>query len=245
VRIPLPVAIGRVLFNIRNALFPVAFIVFALASRPRYPLGSARWNLALDLLGLAVAFAGQALRVAVIGLDYIQRGGKNRQIHADHLVTGGFFAHSRNPLYVGNMMIYSGLFLVLNSMAGYLLGVPFFIGAYLCITAAEEEYLARTFGAEYEAYRAKVPRFWPRWSGLGATMRGMEFDWRRVVRKEYGTTFSWLTTAIALLYWQALRNESPEVARATLWRALALWTPVVLGYLVARVMKKSGALKSA
>lgn len=243
-RVPLPVAIGRVLFHTRNLLFPVAFVVFALLSRPRVPFGNPRWDLALDLLGLLVAFAGQALRVAVIGLDYIQRGGKDRQIHADHLVTGGFFAHSRNPLYVGNLLIYFGLFLVLNSAAGYLIGVPFFLAAYLCITAAEEEYLTRSFGMAYEEYRRRVPRFWPRWQGLGATMKGMAFDWRRVFRKEYGTTFSWLTTLLALFYWQAVRNHSPAAARSVLVLVLAWWTPVVLGYFVARVMKKRGALRS-
>lgn len=235
------VAVGRVLFNTRNALFPIALIVFALASRPMRP----EWDLALDILGVLVALSGQALRVVVIGLDYIQRGGRNRQIHADRLVTGGFFAHSRNPLYVGNMLVYLGLFMILNSPAGWLLGVPFFLFAYLCITAAEEDFLSRQFGAEYQAYRSRVPRYWPNWKGLGATVRGMEFDWRRVIRKEYGSTFSWVTTALALFYWQSVRNDSPEATRGVLIWVLALWSPVVLGYFAARIMKKSGALKSA
>lgn len=232
------------LFNVRNALFPVAFLLFALMSRPRLFLGTEAGDRMLDAIGLLLALAGQALRVAVIGLDYIQRGGKNRRIHADHLVTGGFFAHSRNPLYVGNLMIYLGLFLMLNSWVGYLAGVPFFLIAYLCITAAEEDYLTRNFGAEYAAYRARVPRFWPRWTGLGATLRGMTFDWRRVIRKEYGTTFSWVTTALAVVYWEALRNRGAEGARPVMMLVLALWSPVVLGYFAARILKKSGALQS-
>lgn len=243
-RVPIAVAIGRVLFNLRNGLFPVAFIVFALASRPRMFLGDPRWDLALDALGLLIALSGQALRVAVIGLDYIQRGGRNRQIHADRLVTGGFFAHSRNPLYVGNLLVYLGLFLMLNSVAGWLLGVPFFLAAYLCITAAEEDFLGRTFGAEYAAYKTRVPRFWPRWSGLGATLRGMEFDWKRVFRKEYGSTFSWVTTALALIAWEAWRNRPAEEFRAVLGMVLVAWVPVVIGYVATRVLKKTGALQS-
>lgn len=239
------VAAGRALFTTRNVLFPAAFLVIALLSRPRYPLGDPRLDLLLDLAGIGVALAGQALRVAVIGLDYIQRGGRNLRIHADHLVTGGFFAHSRNPLYVGNMLVYLGLFLVLNSPAGYAVGVPFFLAAYLCITAAEEEFLGRTFGAAYHDYRRRVPRFWPRLRGLGATMRGMAFDWRRVVRKEYGSTFTWLTTLLALEAWQSYRNDPPAAAGATLTVVLALWVPVVLGYAAARILKKSGALRSA
>ena len=240
----LAVAIGRVLFNTRNALFPIALIVFALASRPLYPFGLASWDLAMDLFGFAVALAGQALRVAVIGLDYIQRGGKNRQIHADHLVTGGFFAHSRNPLYVGNWLVYLGLFIMLNSVVGWLVGVPFFLIAYLCITAAEEDFLSRQFGAAYAEYKARVPRYWPNWKGLGATMRGMEFDWKRVIRKEYGSTFSWITTALALVWWETYRNQSAFQAYCAMLIVLGLWAPVVLGYVIARVMKKSGALQS-
>lgn len=239
------VAIGRVLFHTRNALFPVAFVVSALISRPRRFLGDPRWDLALDLVGLAVALAGQALRVVVIGLDYIQRGGKDRRIHADRLVTGGFFAHSRNPLYVGNLLVYLGLFLVLHSPAGYLLGVPFFLIAYWCITVAEEDYLGQRFGAEYQDYRRRVPRYWPNWMGLSATVRGMAFDWRRVIRKEYGSTFAWVTTALALLVWQSARNDEPDAVRRVLVLALALWVPVVAGYLAARILKKSGALDSS
>ena len=52
-----------------------------------------------------------------------------------------------------------------------------------------------------------MPRFWPSFSGLGATMRGMRFDWRRVVRKEYGATFSWLTTFLGVILWEHFARD--------------------------------------
>src|SRR5262245_12651413 len=157
--------------------------------------------------------AGSPTWSVVIGLAYIVRGGKDRRIYAATLVQDGFFAHSRNPLYVGNMLVYLGLFLVLNSVAGYAIGVPFFLIAYLCITAAEEDFLRRQFGAEYDRYVQRVPRYLPNLNGIGATMRGMKFNWARLIRKEYGSTFSWMTTALALLVWESVRNRGMEASR--------------------------------
>lgn len=238
------VTIGNALFHWRNGLFPITFLAIALLSRPQYFLSDPRWDLALDALGLAVALAGQALRAVVIGLAYIVRGGKDRRIYADALVTEGLFAHSRNPLYVGNMMVYAGLFLVLNSTLGYLVGVPFFLFAYICITLAEENFLGGRFGAEYAEYCRRVPRYLPKLQGIGETVRGMSFDWRRLVRKEYGATFSWMTTALGLIYWESFRNRGAEGSQGVLRAVLLAWLPIVAGYLVARYLKKTGRLQS-
>jgi len=239
---PWLVRLGNVFFHHRNALFPVVFLVVAAFSRPRFPGGSIRADRIVDAVGLAIAFTGQALRGLVIGLAYIRRGGKDRRIHADDLVTDGFFAHSRNPLYLGNMLVYLGLFVVLDSALGWLVGVPFFLLAYLAITAAEEDYLHRQFGEAYDAYHRRVPRFLPDWRGIGATLGGMRFNWQRLVRKEYGSTFIWMTTALALIYWEAVRNRGPAESAGVMRVVLLLWVPLIVGYGTARYLKKSGRL---
>jgi protein-S-isoprenylcysteine O-methyltransferase Ste14 len=94
--------------------------------------------------------------VAVVGYAYIIRGGKNRQVYAEDLVTGGFFNHSRNPLYVGNLLILLGPAAHMERTAAYLVGVPFFLIGYSAIVAAEEAFLRRKFGAQYDAYAARV-----------------------------------------------------------------------------------------
>jgi protein-S-isoprenylcysteine O-methyltransferase Ste14 len=63
----------------------------------------------LDALGVVVLAGGLALRSLVVGLAYIKRGGKGKKVYADALVTDGIFAHSRNPLYLGNILILCGL----------------------------------------------------------------------------------------------------------------------------------------
>ena len=235
---------GNFFFKFRNALFPVAFVAIAAATRPLAPFGSERADRWLDAAGFAVALLGQSLRALVIGLAYIRRGGKDQKIYAETLVTEGFFAHARNPLYVGNMLVFLGLFIILNSTWGYVAGVPFFLFAYLVIVAAEEDYLSRQFGSAFDDYCRRVNRFVPSFVGLGATVRGMAFNWKRLVRKEYGSTFTWMTTALALLVWESVVRRGAAASAPLMRAALVAWAPVVAGYAVARFLKKSGRLQS-
>jgi protein-S-isoprenylcysteine O-methyltransferase Ste14 len=233
---------GKFLFRRRNLVFPVAFLGVALVDRPRYPFESAAADAALDALGLGVAAAGQGLRALVIGLAYIRRGGRDGQVHADALVQEGVFAHCRNPLYLGNILVFLGLATVLNSWAGWLLGVPAVLFAYMAIVAAEEEFLHRRFGAEYEDYCRRVRRFWPSGRGLRQTLAGFAFDWRRVVKKEYGSTFAWAAAALAVLGWERIANGRGEEVRDRwpLWAAT--WGLLFAGWGVARFLKKTRRL---
>ncbi len=239
------VRVGNFLFTWRNEIFPLTFLAIAAVSYPRAPFGNERADLLLDAVGLGIALAGQALRAVVIGLAYIQRGGKGKKIHADALVQDGLFAHSRNPLYLGNMLVFLGLFIVLNSTLGYFVGVPFFFLAYLSITLAEEEFLRKQFGLAYVDYCRRVNRFVPSLRGLGATMRSMSFHWKRLVRKEYGSTFTWITTAIALLIWEKAARHGWNAAAPRARILVPIWLLVVAGYALARYLKKSGRLKDA
>jgi protein-S-isoprenylcysteine O-methyltransferase Ste14 len=238
------VRFGNFLFSGRNLVFPLAFLAIAAASFPRAPFGSERADLILDVIGLCVAVAGQIFRAVVIGLAYIRRGGKGKKIHADRLVQDGIFAHSRNPLYVGNMMVFLGLFIVLNSTWGYLIGVPFFYIAYLSITLAEEDFLRKQFGEEYVAYCRRVNRFLPSWKGIAATMRSMSFDWGRLIRKEYGSTFIWITAALGLLLWEVAARQGWDSVGPRAIVLATIWVVAFAAYLLARYLKKTGRLSA-
>jgi protein-S-isoprenylcysteine O-methyltransferase Ste14 len=231
---------GQVFFKVRDALFPVVFFGLAFASRP-LPVAEA-WDDALDVLGIGVALAGQILRALVIGFAYVRRGGKDKRIYADSLQQEGFFAHCRNPLYVGNFLALVGFCLIYNSALCYAVGIPFFAFAYLAIIAAEEQYLGQRFGAEYEDYCRRVPCLQPSFRGLGHTLEGMEFDWKRLVRKEYGSTYAGVCAILALLVWERYVQPGHPEVRGILLKAAAVWVPLTLAYLTARYLKKSGAL---
>jgi protein-S-isoprenylcysteine O-methyltransferase Ste14 len=233
---------GHFFFKYRDFLFPVVFFGLAATSRPRLFLGSQAADLALDALGVVIALAGQWLRAAVIGYAYVRRGGKNKQVYADSLVQEGFFAHSRNPLYLGNFMALLGFSLIYHSLLVEAVGIPFFAFAYLAIVAAEEDYLRRHFGEVYEDYCRRVPRFLLSFSGLSATLASMRFDWRRLIRKEYGSTFAGATCILALLLWEAYRLSGEDAFRERAMVVGPLWIVLLVGYLLARRLKKTGRL---
>lgn len=240
---PVLVSYGNFLFHHRNTIFPVVLLALFIAFRPEYPRGSERLDHILDVVGILVALAGQALRIAVIGYVYIIRGGRDQRLYAEDLVTQGFFAHSRNPLYLGNFLVLVGLFLIYNHPWVYALGIGFFGSAYVAIVAAEEAYLRGKFDDAYRVYAHDVPRWFPRLRGLRYSVAGMRFNWRRVLLKEYGSTYAWTAGAIALLAAETLAYHS-YAERAeylnVLWMALAVLT---IGWGTTRYLKKSRRLR--
>lgn len=189
------VALGDFSFKYRGYLLPIAVILLILPS-PRLFTDPA----VAGTIGFVLAVIGQAVRVGTIGLDYIIRGGKDHKVYAETLVTGGLYSHCRNPMYVGNFFLLLGLAVASNSWVFALVGIPLSLGMHKTIVAAEENFLRNKFGAEFEAYCARVNRWVPRLSGLGQTLRGMQFDWRRVVMKEYRAGFDWFSaTAVVVL----------------------------------------------
>src|SRR6185436_6813996 len=159
-----------------------------------------------------------------------------------NLVQGGIFAHSRNPLYLGNALVFLGLLSILDSVPGFVIGVPFFVRAYWAIVQAEEDYLGRQFGLEYAEYCRRVNRFLPSLRGLGTTIRSMQFDWRRVIRKEYGSTFYWITCMFALFVLQAWRQDGRESGLRTARALACVWLFAAVGYSIARFLKKTKRL---
>jgi len=230
------ISIGNFFFRYRNGVFPVVGAILFLGG----PALLETDQLAVTL-GFVVALTGMALRCITIGLQYIKRGGLNRQVYADTLVQGGMFAHCRNPLYVGNILGLVGLGLVANSLWFFCVGLPFFLFAYITIVAAEENFLRKKFGAEFEVYCQRVSRWGLNLAGFGQTWQSMEFHWQRVIVKEYGSIFLWIATACALMYkkhWQADNPFNNPSAAPWLWLLVAS----AGAYAVARYLKKSRIL---
>jgi protein-S-isoprenylcysteine O-methyltransferase Ste14 len=163
-------ALGRFVFRYRNALAPSAVGLTLAATVPLAFGGDDGPDLALDAFGILVALAGQALRVLVIGLAYIKRGGRDKTIAADRLVCEGVFAHSRNPLYLGNILLITGLLLIWNSPVAYVVVLSVVTLSFFSIVRTEETFLRSRFGAEYEIYCARVNRFLPDFRGFGQTL---------------------------------------------------------------------------
>ncbi len=240
------VKFGHFMFFARNFLFPVAFILLLLITRPGLPFDSERADWGLDLLGIVIAFSGQACRALAIGqTENIRRGGRQKKVSAKKLITHGVYAQTRNPLYLGNLLIICGLGLIANNFWWYLLMLPLFIVVYVSIILAEEEFLSREFGQHYAHYCLSTPRLVPRFTGLWRSCTMVTFDWQRVLRKEYGVACSWMSMATGLLIWE-LWARFGYTARAAQINGLILCLGLIAFFYVGTSrMKVTGKLRSS
>ncbi|MBI9050101.1 MAG: isoprenylcysteine carboxylmethyltransferase family protein [Anaerolineaceae bacterium] len=75
------------------------------------------------------------------------------------IMTSGIFSISRNPLYMGGILILAGISLTLNLLWPMLMMVLSVILCHYFLILPEEKYLAKKFGEEYKAYTASVRRW--------------------------------------------------------------------------------------
>lgn len=123
----------------------------------------ARPTLGTLIIGFFIVLIGEGIRlwgVSIAGSETRTTG----PVGGTFLITRGPFAHVRNPLYLGNMLLYLGIGVMSNALFPWLVAgalVFFFLQYYLIVTL-EEEYLAKTFGGAFQEYAREVRRFLPR-----------------------------------------------------------------------------------
>lgn len=113
--------------------------------------------------GFLLVLCGEGIRfwgVSIAGSETRTTG----RVGGTYLITNGPFAYVRNPLYVGNILLYAGVGVMSMALMPWLLIIAmlWFYFQYYLIVLQEEEYLAERFGDEYEKYRKVVGRFVPR-----------------------------------------------------------------------------------
>jgi protein-S-isoprenylcysteine O-methyltransferase Ste14 len=140
IRFPKPYADAVARLRVPSGFLVVA--VFAWFSRPT--------PLSLEI-ALPVSLMGLALRAWAAGCL-----AKNRQ-----LATGGPYAYTRNPLYLGTLLVAAGLSIAARSPGlGALFAAVFFL-VYLPVIQNESQHLNHLFG-DYAAYASAVPLLLPR-----------------------------------------------------------------------------------
>ena len=233
-------AIGAFFFRFRNGLFPVIYLLVALFVRPAFFAGNPKWDPFATGIGLIVAMLGETIRCLTIGLVYsIVRGGRDGRVYADHLVTEGIYAHTRNPMYVGNLLFALGFCLMYGSPWMYLVVFPFFLLVYVSIVFEEERFLSEKFGEKYDKYVHNTNRFLPRLQGLVQTIRQHHFDWTRVIAKEYGTLFVFFFGAYVLLIAKYRYLIGPVGILGRPGHLVLFSIPFFILYGIARFLKKT------
>jgi protein-S-isoprenylcysteine O-methyltransferase Ste14 len=160
---------------------PIPFLVIMLLfARP------VAWTMSV---GLVVALLGEFLRfwgVAYAGSLTRVTG----SVGAPEVIVAGPFAHVRNPLYLGNILLYAGIGVMSNAFFPWLVLVAlmYFVFQYSQIVILEEQYLLKTFTASYEDFAENVPRFLPRVSPYRHDAQEHQTaDWSGALRSERRT----------------------------------------------------------
>ena len=113
--------------------------------------------------GLFMLIIGESIRM--YSVSYAGGVTRTMNVGAPELCTSGPYSRTRNPLYIGNMLIYLGVVLVAGGKflsILFLIVIIYFIFQYSMIISLEEEKLKKLFGNQYEEFCNNVPRIFPR-----------------------------------------------------------------------------------
>ena len=141
--------------------------------------------------GIILVVFGEAVRFWAAG--YIAKDAE--------ITTGGPYAHVRNPLYFGSLLLAFGYSMVSGLGWG---GVIAMVGAFLVFHLAaiiyEEQFLTKKFGTAYTDYTQKVPRLLP--SPVPRTSGEGHFAWSQAInnREHISALFAVLFTGLLSLH---------------------------------------------
>jgi protein-S-isoprenylcysteine O-methyltransferase Ste14 len=187
--------IGAVLFRHRGWL-PVPFLLVPLLARGS--MGPRSW-----IIGAVLIVVGEAIRLAGVAAAGTVTRRRSRTVQ--RLVTYGIFAWMRNPLYVGNFLIWIG-FTVISGVLWFLpIAALLFAVEYTLIVRYEEGVLESIFGEEYLAYKTHTPRWFPR---PPATRETGEHQWGEAWRSEISTFLQYAAITALFIVKQRLGYSS-------------------------------------
>jgi protein-S-isoprenylcysteine O-methyltransferase Ste14 len=152
----------------------------------------ARPSLLTLALGLPMALVGELIRLWASG--HIEK--------TKALATGGPYAHSRNPLYVGSVLLALGFCVATGSVWVTLATLAYFLFFYPAVIREEAGFLREKFGEQYEAWAQDVPAFIPRF--LPAGPRSSRFEWARIRMNKEWRTAAALPLAALVLFGRSL-----------------------------------------
>lgn len=173
------------------------------ARRIRVPLGFAfalfyvwlaKPTFASLFIGVAVAIPGVFLRALASG--HVRKN--------EALTTTGPYAHTRNPLYLGSLILAVGF--VIAARNWWIAGVMIFLFllVYVPVIRSEETFLRAKF-PEFEKYANEVPRLLPRLSSGGSEPGSFSWDlyWKhREYNAALGALAITMVLVIKIIWWR-------------------------------------------
>jgi protein-S-isoprenylcysteine O-methyltransferase Ste14 len=182
--------IGRVWFRFRS-FSPIPLFLLLVILPQKFTPGLLQTSVAI--LGI---FLSEALRLWSVG--YAGSATRTRGDSVPQLVHAGPYRHVRNPLYVANIVMYTSAGVAFGFSGLSVLIFLFSAVEYIFIVAFEEETLLMTFGADYENFCEKVPRWFPSLTPM-IESTGQQFSLEKALRSERSTFISLSLMALLLI----------------------------------------------
>jgi protein-S-isoprenylcysteine O-methyltransferase Ste14 len=175
---------SRIAKRIRVPLGFVLAIVYVWLARPTWKS---------IVIGALLAIVGVTIRASASG--HVKKNAE--------LTTTGPYAYTRNPLYLGSIVIAAGFAVAAMSWSIVVILILMFIAIYVPVIRGEEAFLSATFPEQFRQYSSTVPRLIPRFSrtrsGYGSFSRELYLKHR-----EYNAalgTAAMLAALVAKLVW--------------------------------------------
>lgn len=170
--LPLIILLAGTVLYLRTEIYPGTFLL----EETPYEIYYESFCLVVSLLGLAI-------RIYTVGYTPKNTSGRNvdGQV-ADTLNKKGIYSVVRHPLYLGNLLMWTGPALM---TANFLFVAAFWLlfwVYYERIMFAEEQFLKKKFGEKYTEWAAGVPAFIPCFRNY--IRNDLPFSWKKVLKKE-------------------------------------------------------------
>jgi len=173
--------VGGWLFRQRTWLPLPLVAALLLIPPPSDAPGASLW-----IIGALVVAIGEAIRLWAV--HHIGAISRTRSDRLGPLVSSGPFAFIRNPLYIGNILLWAGFALSAQLVWFAPVAVALLALEYHAIVRWEEGLLTQRIGEPYAQYVARVPRWLPAWSSsVASSAPASTFSWRQTLFSERGT----------------------------------------------------------
>lgn len=227
---------GNWLFKYRSYV-PITLLVVGLGVYAATAIRSGQqvaeyWN-GYEYVCLAVSLLGLAVRVITVGHTPKGTSGRNTEGQVcECLNTTGIYSLVRNPLYLGNFLMYFGIAMLTMSVWFVMAFMLLYWLYYERIIFAEEQFLRRKFGSAYLSWAARTPAFFPLITHFKPST--LPFSWKKVLKKEKNGVFAlFLVFSIFDITGKWLgRTQSYNLFIASMAVATGI------GYLILKMIKK-------
>jgi protein-S-isoprenylcysteine O-methyltransferase Ste14 len=133
------------------------FIVLAYVANWFIPLQfEAMW---LKYLGLGIAIVGFLLPFIAIREFIKARTTVDPHGSVTSIISSGIYRYTRNPIYLGFLLMLIGFLLFSNTLWGLILAPVLVLSFNYFVIKHEEAYLEKKFGEQYTSYKSRVSRW--------------------------------------------------------------------------------------